>query len=79
MGKVRSFLSKNKGKIIAGAGALGLAGAGIYAGRKLLRGRGKYPTRRGSVSRLRSRVQRLTLKIKEKQLKRKLFKEELRI
>jgi len=73
--------SKLKTGLAIGAGVLG-AGALGFAAAKLL-GKKKTPSglrliKRGSVARLRSRVERLMLKIKLKQLTRKLFKEQLR-
>lgn len=77
MGKIKAFIQKHKVGLGVGAGALGLGAVGIGATR-LLRGHSKSHKRSG-IGRLKTRVQRLTLKIKEKQLKRKLFKEELRL
>jgi len=82
MGKIRSFISKNKKSLAIGAGVvaggalLGL-GAKKFLGR---RGGGASGARRSSsVARLKNQVMRMQLKIKKKQLQRKLFKEEMRV
>jgi len=76
MGKIKTAVKKY-GKYALGAGAVGgLA----YGATKLLKGRkGKVGTRRRGTSGLKTQVQRLALRIKKKQLQRKLFKEEMRI
>lgn len=61
------------GGAVAGAAALGY-GAKRFLGRK-----GARRTGRGSVARIRGRVQKLAYKVKEIQLKRKLFKEQMKI
>lgn len=79
MGKIKSAVKKY-GKYVAG----GLAVGGLALGAKKLLGKkkgkvGRFPTRRRGISGLRTQVQRLSLRIKKKQLQRKLFKEEMRL
>lgn len=76
--KAKSFVGAHKGAFAVGAGVAGLGAAALGA-RKLLKGRGTSHHRRSSVSRLKSQVMRLSLKIKKQQLQRKLFREETRM
>lgn len=79
---VKSLVKKGLGvagrhKVAIGVGAAALGLGGIALGAKKLLSRGAHHGR-SSVSRLKSQVMRLTLKIKKKQLQRKLFKEEVK-
>jgi len=81
---LQSVLAKARGmstkkKVLLGVGGAAALGLGAFGLSRLLKRKGVGPTaKRGSVSRLRTRVERLMLKIKLKQLTRKLFKEQLR-
>jgi hypothetical protein len=84
MGKIKTAIAKTVkstgGKIalgVMGASALGLGARALMKRKGGLFG--VHKARRNSVARIRARVQRLAYKIKEKQLKRKLFKEEMRL
>lgn len=76
--KLKGLASKGRklGKKLALGAGVAVAGYGAYKlGKKYL---GKK-SRAGSLSRLKNRVMRKTLKIKDAQLTRKLFKEQMRV
>lgn len=77
--KIKGFASKHKKGLAVAGGLVGLGGL-AYGAKKLLGRRGgRYPVKRGSVSRLKTAIQRLrlkTLKIKEQ---KKLFKEQMKV
>jgi hypothetical protein len=72
--KAAGFAKKNVKVIGAGAGGLAVGGVAGYALGRMSRGK-RHAVGTGK---LKSQVMRLTLKIKKKQLQRKLFKEEMR-